>query len=144
MIGRVNERGNEALGLKAAELRKKIEEAMKAGKSFADAAKEAGATPEPFPAFSQAEPKMDQPDARDVMMRSSDLAVGELSDFVPTQTGGLLIYIDKRLPVDESNFDKEKTRIVEGIERMLTEAAFQQWLKERRGLAGLSERKERS
>jgi hypothetical protein len=139
----INERANEALSLKAAEIRKKIEEAIKAGKSFADAAKEAGATPEPFPAFSQAEPKMDQPDAREVMMGSSELAVGQLSDFKPTQTGGLLIYIDKRLPVDESGFEKEKTMIAQNIDRMMTEAAFQQWLKERRGLAGLSERKER-
>ena len=138
----INERANEALSLKAAELRKKIEEAMKAEKSFADAAKEAGATPEAFPAFSQAEPKMDQPDAREVMMRSSDLAVAQLSDFVPTQTGGLLIYVDKRLPVDETNFEKEKTMIAQNIERMMSEAAFQQWLKERRALAGLTERKE--
>ena len=138
----INERAQEALSLKAAEWRKKIDEAMKSGKSFADAAKEAGATPEPFPAFSQADPKMDQPDAREVMMRSSDLTVAQLSDFVPTQTGGLLIYVDKRLPVDESNFEKEQPMIAANIERMLQESAFQQWLKERRGLAGLTERKE--
>ena len=133
------ERANEALNLKAADFRKKISEAVTAGKSFADAAKEAGATPEPFPTFSQAEPKMDQPDAQEIMGRASEMNEGDLSEFVPTAAGGLLLHIDKHLPVDEAGFEKEKPMIVNNLDRLKKEAAFQQWLKGRRSAAGFSE-----
>lgn len=135
----IEERANEALNLKAADLRKKITDAVAAGKPFADAAKEAGATVEAFPTFSQAEPKADQPDAQEIMSRSYDMAEGELSDFTPTRTGGLLIHIDKRLPVDDAGFEKEKTMIAGNLDRMKKEAAFQQWLKNRRVAAGFVE-----
>ncbi|MEO7318959.1 MAG: peptidyl-prolyl cis-trans isomerase [Chthoniobacteraceae bacterium] len=137
-----SERANEALSLKGAELRKKITEALAAGKSFADAAKEAGATVDVFPTFSPAEqPKADQPDAREIMGRSFEMNEGELSDFSPTGTGGLLIHIDKRLPVDESGFEKEKTMIANSLEETRKMAALQQWLKERRIAAGFVEAK---
>ena len=135
------ERANESLTLKAADLRKKITEAMAAGKSFADAAKDAGAVAETFPTFSPSEPKMDQPDAREIMGRSGELNEGELSGFTPTQTGGLLIHIDKRLPVDEAGFEKEKPVLANQIDGMKKNAAFQQWLKARRSAAGFVEAK---
>ena len=135
------ERANEALNLKAADIRKKIIEATAAGKSFADAAKDAGVVAETFPAFSSADPKMDQPDAREIMGRSAEMNEGELSEFTPTQNGGLLIHLDKRQPVDEAGFEKEKTMIATNIDRMKKEAAFQQWLKSRRTAAGFVEAK---
>jgi hypothetical protein len=136
-----DERANEALNLKAADIRKKISEATAAGKAFADAAKEAGATVEAFPTFSQSEPKADQPDAQEIMGRSAEMSEGELSDFTPTQNGGLLIHIDKRLAVDEAGFEKERTMIAGSLDRMKKEAAFQQWLKSRRVTAGFVEAK---
>ena len=138
----ITERANEALTLKGAELRKKIADAVAAGKSFADAAKEAGATVEAFPTFSPAErPKADQPDAQEIIGRSSEMGEGELSEFTPTQAGGILIHIDKRLPVEEAGFEKEKTMLATNLEGMKKEAAFQQWLKERRIAAGFVEAK---
>ncbi len=137
-----DERATEALDLKAAELRKKIAEATAAGKSFADAAKEAGATVEAFPAFSASDPKPpEQPDAQEIMGRSVDLNEGELADFTRTETGGFLVHLDKRLPVDEAGFEKEKPMIVNNLDRIKKEAAFQQWLKERRTAAGFLEAK---
>ena len=138
----ITERANEALSLKGAELRKKISEAVTAGKSFADAAKEAGANVETFPTFSPSErPKADQPDAQEIIGRASEMGEGELSEFTPTQAGGLLIHIDKRLPVEEAGFEKEKTMLATNLEGLKKEAAFQQWLKERRIAAGFVEAK---
>ena len=138
----IAERANEALTLKGAELRKKIADAVAAGKSFADAAKEAGATVEAFPTFSPAErPKADQPDAQKIVGRSAEMGEGELSEFSPTQAGGILIHIDKRLPVEEAGFEKEKTMLATDLEGLKKEAAFQQWLKERRIAAGFVEAK---
>ena len=137
----IHERATEAMNLKAADLRKKITEAKAAGKSFADAGKEAGATVEPFPTFSAAEPKADAPNAQEIMGRASEMNEGELSEFTPTNDGGLLMHIDKRLPVDDSGFEKEKPMIANNLDRMKKEAAFQQWLKERRIAAGFVEAK---
>ena len=136
------ERANEALNLKAAEFRKKISAAVTSGKSFADAAKEAGAPVEAFPTFSAADqPKADQPDSQEIVGRASEMNEGELSEFIPSAAGGMLMHIDKHLPVDESGFEKEKTMIVNNLDRLKKEAAFQQWLKGRRTAAGFVEAK---
>lgn len=133
-----SERAKEALGLKAADLRVKITTAVQLGKPFADAAKEAGATVEAVPAFSAAEPKFEIADAQEIMGRATDMAEGQLSEFIPTSTGGLLLHIDKRLPLDEAGFEKDKALLAYNVDRNKTEGAFQLWLKERRGDAGLA------
>jgi parvulin-like peptidyl-prolyl isomerase len=132
-----DERAREALTLKATEVRNKIFEELKAGKSFADAAKAAGATPEAFPAFSMAEPKMDQPDAREVMSTAMDLKVGEISPALPTATGSLLVYLDKKLPLDDSKFESEKQTISQNIARGHREGLFREWMKDRREEANI-------
>ena len=50
------ERTRAAVAAKAEETRTKVADALKAGKPFADAAKEAGQTVQDVPAYSQAEP----------------------------------------------------------------------------------------
>lgn len=137
-----DERANEAMTLKGAELRKKITEGIAAGKSFADAAKEAGATVEAFPTFSPADQKRPEaPNADEIIGRSTEMTEGQLSEFTPTENGGLLLHLDKRLPVDEAGFEKEKPMIASNLDRMKKEAAFQQWLKESRIAAGFVEAK---
>jgi parvulin-like peptidyl-prolyl isomerase len=132
------ERSQEAMNLKAAEFRTKIDAELKAGKTFADAAAAAGATAEKLPPFSMAEPaKLDSPDARIIMGRSLDLAEGQLSEPTPSPGGMILVHVDKRLPVDEAKFEQEKTVIAESVLRSKRDAAFAQWLKERRTAANI-------
>jgi parvulin-like peptidyl-prolyl isomerase len=131
-----DERAHEALNLKAAEIRTKLESALKAGKSFAEAAAAAGVKSETLPAFSMMEPPKDnQPDTRMLMGQSFELATGELSTPVPTETGVLLLHVDKRTPGDESKFEQEKPMLTQGLARNKREAAFNLWLKERRAQA---------
>lgn len=132
-----SERAREAMELKAKEIRTKLETEIKAGKSFADAAKAAGVTPETFPAFSLAEPKFDQPDAREVITTTAEMKVGELSEFVPSSTGGVLVYVNKRLPADEKDFEKEQKLIAESLSQGRREALFQEWMKNRRAEANV-------
>ncbi len=130
------ERTQEAMALKTTEIRGKIAEALKAGKSFADAASAAGVKAETLPAFSMMEPpKSDSTDARLVMGHAFNLATGQLSDAIPTPTGTMLLHVDQRLPVDEKKFDEEKAMISENVARMKRESAFDLWLKGRRNLA---------
>jgi peptidyl-prolyl cis-trans isomerase D len=131
------ERAQEAMNLKAAEIRNKIDAELKGGKSFADAVTAAGAQVETFPPFSLAVPKMDAPNAGEIMTQSLSLKPGQLSQFVPVQGGGVLLHVNRRLPIDEEQFSKEQKTLAESVGRAKEHAAFQEWLTERRAAANV-------
>lgn len=131
------ERSQEAMGLKATEVRNKIEAEMKAGKSFADAATAAGAKAEKLPAFSMTDRLKDDPDAQPIMGRAAELTEGQLSEFTPTQAGGVLIRLDKRVPIDDAEFAKEKDKLAKELEDAKREAVFHDWLRARVKAANL-------
>jgi len=133
------ERAQEALNLQAAEVRTKIDAELKAGKSFADAAQTAGVKAETFAAFSQAEPKFELPDAREVMMAAFEMKEGQLSPFTPTAAGGLIIHVDKRPPVDDSKFAAQKEFLAENLAQFSRETLFAEWLQLRRAEARITE-----
>ena len=127
-----DDRTKEALSLKTSEIRTKLQTALKSGKSFEDAAKEAGVQPEKIPAFSPMEPpKPEVADGRLVLGQTFEMNEGQLSGSVDTATGTLLIHLDKRLPVDEQKFETEKKMLAENIGRGKRDAAFELWLKDR-------------
>ena len=129
------ERALEALNLKATDIRNKIDTELKAGKSFAEAASAAGAKAEVFGVFSRAEPKFDLPDAEQVMMTAFDMKEGALSPFTPTTAGGILIHVDKRPPIDDSQFAVQKEFLTYRLAAGAGEALFAEWLKLRRAEA---------
>jgi peptidyl-prolyl cis-trans isomerase D len=132
------ERAQEAMNLKAAEVRAKIDAELKAGKTLEQAAETAGVKVEKLPAFSAAEQsRQEAPETSTVKGRASEMKEGELSEFVPTATGGLLVHLDKRLPIDEADFAKQKTKVAEEIGRQKGGAIFMEWLKERRKAANV-------
>lgn len=131
------EKGGVALVTKGNEVRTKIIELMKAGKSFADAAQEAGVKVESFPTFSVAQPVQDKPDARTILAKSVELADGEVSDFVPVENGGLIIHLDKREPIDEAEFKKEEPTLLTQARTQKEFVAFIEWLQARRKLANI-------
>jgi hypothetical protein len=133
-----DERANEALNLKGTEIRNKIEADLKAGKSFADGATAAGAKSEVFPTFSRSEPKFDQPDGQQVMMAAFELAPGQLSAFMPTGAGGALVHVDRREPIDDAKFAKDKALTVMRLSRGQRESLFGEWWKARRKEAGIA------
>lgn len=135
-----HERAQEAMSLKAAEIRNKIAAEMNAGKSFSDAAEPAaGVKPEPFPAFSAEDIDMrkfaDKPDASAVMRAAKSLNEGETSMLIPTEKGGVIIHLEKREPIDEEKFKAEKSRVAEGVAEIRAAVLFQEWLKLRRAAA---------
>ena len=135
-----HERAQEAMNLKAAEIRNKIAAEMKAGKSFADAAEAAaGVKPEAFPAFSAEDIAMgkfaDKPDGAAVMQAAKSLNEGETSMLIPTEKGGVMIHLDKREPIDEAKFKAEEARVAEGVADIRATVLFQEWLKLRRAAA---------
>ncbi len=125
-----SERAHEALNLKATEVRNKIEAEMKAGKSFADAAQAAGVKAESFPVFSRAErAKSTDVDAPQIMEAAGGMKEGELSPkLIETESGGLLVHVDKRQPVDEADFEKRKDKIVSNLQQSDREGLFTHWM----------------
>jgi peptidyl-prolyl cis-trans isomerase D len=131
------ERAAAALNLKGTEIRTKIDAEIKAGKNFADAATVAGAKAEPFPPFSRREPKFDQPDGQEVMISSIDLQPGQMSAFLPTASGGALVFVERREPIDEAKFEQEKAMTAANVARGKRESLFAEWFKARRKEAGI-------
>ena len=131
------EKSMEALNLKGTEIRNKIDAALKAGKSFADATAAAGVKAEAFPPFSRREPKFDQPDGQEVMISSIEMTPGQLSEFVPTATGGVLVHMDSREPIDDAKFSTEKALTALNLSRGRRESLFAEWFKARRREAGI-------
>jgi peptidyl-prolyl cis-trans isomerase D len=139
-----NERAQEAMTLKATEVRNKLEADLKAGKSFADAATAAGVKAEPYTPFSLAEPPMKEKDGRDVTMATRDLNEGQISPFTPssdpaTNGGGLLVYVAKKQPADEKQFAESKDAITNELTNRGEQAIFSEWFKARRAAANIIE-----
>jgi peptidyl-prolyl cis-trans isomerase D len=132
------DRATEALNLKAIEIRNKIEAELKAGKSFADAAQAAGAKAEKFPAFSRMDPQMEPENSGEIMSVASELDEKQLSTATPTQTGGsVIVYVEKRLPIDEEKFKADRAKVVESLTGFQKAVLFSEWIKLRRDAAGL-------
>jgi hypothetical protein len=127
----------EALNLKATEIRNKIEAEIKAGKSFTDAATAAGAKAEKFPAFSREEPQMEPENSGEIMTLASELNVGQLSAPVPTPKGSVIVFVEKRLPIDEEKYKTAKVRFAELMTDFQEAVLFSEWLKLRRQASGL-------
>lgn len=130
-----DERIRAAMNAKAEEIRAKVADALKAGKSFADAAKEAGQSVQDLPAYSPAEPARTVPDASLIEGTTQELGVGELSKFVTTDTGGVLVYVRNREGVDPAKFDQQKTMVESRLARQKSSFYFSQWLQASRDAA---------
>ena len=132
-----NERGHELMVSKANEARIKLTLSLKAGKSFADAAKEAGLKVESFPVFSLLEPPADKPNANEIIEKAVELNDNALSDLVQTAEGGLMIHVDKRDPVEESKFKREISDQMSKLRERKRFGVFLHWLQLNRKAADI-------
>lgn len=132
-----DERTKAAMAAKAEEVRTKVADALKAGKSFADATKDAGQTAQDVPAFSAAEPARTTPDGEIVAGTTQELGTGELSKFVNTATGGLLVYVRSREGIDEAKFDQQKDFLSMRLQRQKSAFFFSEWLRVSRDAANV-------
>ena len=129
------ERGNDALVASANAARAKIIEELKAGKPFADAAAAAGQKVESLPVFSLSNPPEDKPEIQEAAPKAVELADGELSEVVPGASGGMIVYMEKRDPVDEAQMSKDEQEQIGMIRQRKALIAFVEWLQGRQKLA---------
>ncbi len=131
------DRTREALSIKVSEARKKIEESIKSGKSFADAAKEAGLKVESPEPFSRAESKLTGESASLIQNAAADLKDGQLSTPVEGVAETLLIHVEKRLPIDPADVEKQRASITPMLETQRTDGLLAEWIDRQRAAAGL-------
>lgn len=129
--------------------RQKIEEGLKAGKSLAEAAKEAGA-PEPreLPVFSQRK-RLSEPAAFEIQQAASKTDIGALSEPVKPHLGdtSLLVYVAKKeLPKDPKMDDEKKIlagqQALSASQQPTANPIFMAWFNKKRdeAEAGLNKR----
>ena len=138
MAGIQVEKADEALRKKGEEVQKQIAEAVKAGKSFVEAATAGGLKAEALPSYSAMKPA---PGAlsSNIQQAAAKLAPGEVSEFVPSTEGGLVVYVDSRPVFDETKPEvaAEKASAAKMMDNFRSRLIFREWLKERRHAAGL-------
>lgn len=124
------ERANTALVAKAQEVQTKIAADLKAGKPFADAAKNAGQKIEELPAFSLVDRQAleEKPDAQEIIGRAVAMTDGELGEVVPVANGGLLLFLEKRDPIDESQYQKDVAAQLASTRERKSFVTFIGWL----------------
>ncbi len=131
-----DERATAALAAKAEEIRGKIVESLKAGHTLPEAGKEVGQNVQELAPSSVAEPNRTTPDASAVAVAAQELGTGELSKFVPTSTGGLLVYVRARQGIDEAKFEKDKNMVSMNLRRQKVSYYFYEWLRANREASG--------
>lgn len=101
------------------------------GQTFAAMCAEARVTPADLPAFSestenlpQVEEHMDPTTFKQVALTTP---VGKASLFIPTRTGGAIVYVRQRLPIDEATMKADLPEFSNSIRQERENEAFNLW-----------------
>jgi len=133
-----NQRAAQIMQTEAVAVRAHLQSELQAGKTLDQASKDVGVTVVDVPPFSLMEAsKLDLPDAQSIVENAVSLGDRQFSDFIPTSTGGIFVYMKSRTPPDA-----EETAEGEGIMetqfvRQKEEGAFLEWLRLARQAARL-------
>jgi len=132
------DRASQLLQTKANDIESKIEADMKGGKSFEDAAADAGVTPDKVPPFALMDvSKLDIPDMQAVVQNALGLADGKFSEFVTTDAGGLFVYMEKHEPVDPITAGIGGVAMKTQVQLQRNTGTFVEWLRIRKEAARL-------
>jgi len=124
-----NEKAEAALQTKAKEVREKISIDFKNSINFLKAAEAAGYKAETPDAFALADPGSNTDLATTLRINRTNLNVGQLSPILNDQNGGLLVYVIKKEPIDESKYEEFKKANFALFNEQFKDIAFHEWLK---------------
>lgn len=145
------QRAHQMVAMKASEVARKLRDEIKSGKPVGDAAAEAGMKVEKIPTFALVdtlpgatpsptpEPKNETPDMPRIKQAASDLSPGEVSDYLSTPNGGLIVILEKREALAPAEFEKSRVLIESQALQNRSQIVFYEWLRERRHAAGVEE-----
>jgi hypothetical protein len=69
------------------------------------------------------------------------LSAGDVSDYVGTRDGGLIVVLEKREAIDPAQYEKARAMIENRALTNKGQIVFYEWLRERRRAAGVEETK---
>lgn len=127
----------ETLSFKAAELRKKLEEGVKAGKTFVQAAEGAGHKAETLAPFSRSDTDLKGEDAALIQNSAADLKDGETSKPLDGASGSVLVHVLKRQPIDPADLEKQKSALLPMLETQRVDGLLSEWIDRQRSASGL-------
>src|SRR2546423_189171 len=147
------ERLKQLVAARASDVSRTIREAAKAGTPLDKALSLLGLQAERIPPFSIIEtpppkpepslkPEEKKPDIADLASIKSavrEMNPGDATDFVSTQTGGLVAFLESREPGDPAGFATAKASFEKNYLQSKRMVVFDEWLHERRRAAGLQE-----
>ena len=76
-----------------------------------------------------------------IKQAASDLSPGDVSDYLGTPNGGLIVILEKRETVAPAEFEKSRVLIEQQALQNRSQIVFYEWLRERRRAAGVEETK---
>jgi hypothetical protein len=107
-----------------------VKQAMSSGKSFVDAARELSlkiTSPEPF---SISETNTNFSAATEIKQVVLGMATNSVSEFVPTEKGGLFFHLKERLAPDPAEYEKNKEQVTNQLLERNRQAIFQSWVRD--------------
>jgi peptidyl-prolyl cis-trans isomerase D len=144
-----NQRSRALMMARATDISRGLRDALKAGASIDEAAAKVGAQIERVPTFALADPpappaapgqEAPPPEAPDLQMIKgtvAEMSAGEVSEFVPTPTGGLIAVLERRDEPDAAAAAQGRADLMTRMGRARQDIAFYEWLRERRQAAGV-------
>jgi parvulin-like peptidyl-prolyl isomerase len=84
----------------------------------------------------------ESPDLPMIKRAVAELNPGDVSEFIPTPTGGLVAILEKREPPDAATAEEGRKTYADRYLKTKRELAFYEWLREARRAAGVPESKE--
>ncbi|QIF00718.1 SurA N-terminal domain-containing protein [Roseimicrobium sp. ORNL1] len=127
----VHQRATEAMTKAANEARAKLEAAIKGGKSFADAAKEAGLAPQVLAEFSAANPPTDLSIGYAIARGAQFTAPGTFAkELLDSENGVLLLFVLSKELRKSPEGASTKTMIANSLDRMAQQDIFRSWFEE--------------
>lgn len=120
----------EAIITKGQQIRGQIEEAIKGGATFADAAQKAGLkveTAEPFAMMGK--PDMKNPVFVALRMNQVELQPGQVSGVLFESEDGLLVHLDSKEPIDENKYQADKKEHYAAFNDYFAGQMFREWLR---------------
>ena len=144
-------RARELMSTKGAELVQQLREAKKSGQPLDALIEKSGVKPEKLPPFSLIDEASEKSEDNEQKKQSPELLTikdavallnpGDVTDFVPSGTDGLIGILEKREPVGDASTGEKKAalekRILENKERIV----LIEWLRDRQQAAGLEFKK---
>ena len=121
-------RGQVVAAMKAEAVRADILKGIKAGATFADAAKKAGVTPVTPPPFSLADPGNEAATAKLISDNSLELSPGDTSDVLSQGQDSVFVHLLSKEPIDEAKYAEYKRTNLPGLSEWYAARVFKEWL----------------